>query len=522
VQGRYTSGNYFQKGKIMYSISWADRLWGKQAKWSYLPCAAVILLFTLLGSHEIWTQEHRWSDIVYGMFYSHDFLHPRLDGNDYYDKPLLSYWLIAGVAIIIGDLNTWAIRIPSALAGLLAIGSMYYLGTRLKDKRLGLLAGWMLLTTFYFIFWARTSSADMLNMAGSLFAVAWYFSKKHETNLFNYIVFFLILALTALCKGLVGPMVAILAIFPDMVVQHTWKKHVNLRVLIGIIPALVIYVLPFWASTHFSAQDYRENGLYEVYRENIMRYFHPFDHKDPIYTYFLYLPIYLLPWTFFFIPALISLKVRWNVLSKNSKWIIYSTALLFLFFTFSGSRRSYYVLPILPFAILLTADWILSGPAAIKRSQWAGRIAIISFILFFLNFGVLQPLYYSKNSVKHFTMALKTEAVKIKPWTVWKFVLLDAESKIPFYLHLPPDIKNNSVIGDRENQTKGTLLKAWPVLKNLPKDTIFITRKIYLPFLKNRLKHYRVIEIPPDFIQIIFQRVLKRDMNDAPIAFIPT
>src|SRR3990167_9494752 len=148
----------------------AEFLWGKKAKVSYLLFAAAIILLTLLGAREIWTQEHRWADIVSGMFYRHDFLRPYLGENDYYDKPLLSYWLIAAFSQL-GGLTTWALRLPSACAGLIAIWSIYQLGTLLKDKSFGLLSGWLLLSTFYFIFWARVSSADMLNLAGILLAL---------------------------------------------------------------------------------------------------------------------------------------------------------------------------------------------------------------------------------------------------------------------------------------------------------------------------------------------------------------
>ena len=130
----------------------SELLWGKSARFVWLFIAAVVLLLTCLGSREIWTQEHRWTDIVYAMLYHQDYLHPRLNGVDYYDKPLLSYWFIAGLAKLLGGLSTWNIRLPSALAGLLAVWSIYSLGTTLKDRRLGLLAGWMLLTNFYFIF----------------------------------------------------------------------------------------------------------------------------------------------------------------------------------------------------------------------------------------------------------------------------------------------------------------------------------------------------------------------------------
>ncbi|MCD6039490.1 MAG: arnT 1 [Gammaproteobacteria bacterium] len=501
----------------MRSTCLAELLWGKKARFSYLIFATLILLFGMLGSREIWTQEHRWADIVYTMFYHHDFLHPILDGHDYYDKPLLSYWLIAGFTTLCGKLTTGAMRLPSALAGLLAVSSIYWLGSHLKDKRLGLLAGWMLLTTFYFIFWARTSSADMLNMAGSLFAVAWYFAKKSKANLFDYTVFFLILALTALCKGLVGPVVAILVILPDVILQRSWKKHLQWRVVVAVLIALIIYILPFWASAHFSRENYGANGFYEVYRENMMRYFQPFDHKGPFYTYFIYLPIYLLPWTFFFIPALFYLKPRWSSLSSHAKWMVLSTLILFLFFTLSGSRRSYYVLPIVPFAILLTADWILSGRDLTKRFLWAGRVAALFFVLWVSNFIVVQPLYYSQASMEDFSADLQAIATQIKPASKWKFVLLDPESKVRFYLHLSPEIINESVVGNREEQTQTTLLKTWPILRHPPQDTILISRKMYLPLLKEILKGYVIVENKPGFIK----KVLKVSDENATVAFIP-
>ena len=158
----------------------ADFLWGDKAKLRYLLIGGALLLFLLLGAREIWTQEHRWADIVMAMFGRHDFFHPFLDGQSYYDKPLLSYWLIAFASQVLGGLTTWALRIPSALAGLVALWSIYRIGTQLKDKKLGMLSGWLLLTTFYFVFWARTSSADMLNLAGILLAIAWYFEKWNK------------------------------------------------------------------------------------------------------------------------------------------------------------------------------------------------------------------------------------------------------------------------------------------------------------------------------------------------------
>jgi len=236
----------------MNTKTWADKLWGHHTRFLYLLLAGIVLLFGFLGSREMWTQEHRWADIVTSMFFYQDFLHPVLNGREYYDKPLLSYWLIAGLSAITGQLNLWTLRIPSALAGLITVCCIYRIGVNLQGKRLGLLAGWMLLTTYYFAFWARVSNTDMLNLAGSLLAVAWYFEKRNYASFFNYMVFFLILAITALFKGLVGPVVALLAILPDIILQNSWKKHLNVRLILGGNPrnsfvcVAILGFNPFW------------------------------------------------------------------------------------------------------------------------------------------------------------------------------------------------------------------------------------------------------------------------------------
>ncbi len=496
----------------------ANIFWGENAQFRFLFIASVLILFTLLGAREIWTQEHRWADIVAGMFSRNDFFHPYLGDQTYYDKPLLSYWLMAMFAAISGELTTWALRLPSALAGLLAIFSIYRLGTQLKDKSFGLMCGWLLLTTFYFIFWARVSSADMLNLAGTLFAVTWYMEKREQPSFFNYAVFFLILAVTALCKGLVGAIVPLIAVFADIMLQGSWKKHLRWPLLLSVLPAGLVYVAPFIASSYVGGEGYSQNGLYLVYRENILRYFQPFDHKGPIYTYFLYLPIYLLPWAIFFIPAVFSLKSRWKNLSLSSRWIVWTLLLLFLFFTLSGSRRSYYVLPLVPFAILLTADWITSHRAFATLNRWSAKLVMGALIILFLLIDILPAWYYDQFGVQRFAALLKEETSKIKPWENWNIVLLDTETKLNFYLQLPPEIKHYGLPGGRDNQTTATLLKAWPVLNHRPDNAIFLSRKRYENALRLLLPNYRVIEITAAPWQISF---LEKQYKNAPIAFVP-
>lgn len=483
----------------------------------WLMLAAMVMIFAFLGARDIWTQEHRWADIVAGMFYRHDFLHPYLGQNDYYDKPLLSYWLIAVVAKITGELTTWSLRLPSAMAGLLAVWSIYWLGAHLKDRSFGILSGWLLLTTFYFLFWARTSSADMLNLGGTLFAIAWYMDKREQPSFYHYTVFFLAVVLTSLCKGLVGAIVPAIAVLVDVILRGSWRQYATLRLWTALIFPLVIYILPFWASSYFSDTHYKQNGLYLVYRENILRYFQPFDHQGPIYTYFVYLPIYTLPWAIFLLPALVSMRKRWNIMPLNTRWIAWTLLALFVFFTMSGSRRSYYVIPLIPFAILLVADWMQSTAKWFSGKQLTISIGVV-FLVMLLVVDVLPAWYYSKAGVGRFAQVLQTEAGKTKPWSSWQIVLLDAESKINFYLKLPPTTLNYQIKGStRDEQTLASLQKSWPIFGEKPLDTVYITRKQYVPLLLPYFSGYTMVELS-DLPRLPLMP--KREMNK-PVAFIP-
>lgn len=485
-------------------------MWGEKAKYRYLLAASCVLLFAWLGGREIWTQEHRWADIVAGMFQRQDFFHPYLGDAFYYDKPLLSYWLMAAIAKVTGSLSTWALRLPSALAGLLAVWSIYRLGTQLKNRQLGLLSGWMLLTTFYFLFWARTSSADMLNMAGSLFAVSWYMDKREQASFYDYAVFFLIVALTSLCKGLVGAVVPAIAVVTDMVLRQSWRRHISWKLMISMLPALIVYVAPFMISSMTSTSAYGENGLYLVYRENILRYFQPFDHQGPLYTYFIYLPVYTLPWAVFFIPAVASVFSRWRKMTLDSRWIVLTVGLLFAFFTFSGSRRSYYVLPMVPFALLMTADWLQSLSSIAKSCfKWCSSMVIVMFALLLVAVDYLPAWYNANHGVLRFANVLTqaAEAAHV-PLMDSNVVMLDAETKLNFYLHLSPTLKNYSLPAERDSVSSTLMEARWPILNQLnQRKAVIITRKQYIPLLIVYFPHHQIVTIPDFMLPFIHYRI---------------
>ncbi len=420
----------------------AAYLFGPTARSGRLLVAAALLLIVSLGARDLWTQEGRWGVITQEMVRSGDYLHPYNLDEEYYDKPLLSYWLQAGLSKVIGGVNEWALRLPSALAGLLAIGCTCRLGRILLGKPVGLLAGWVLLTSYYFVFWSRTASADVLNVAGTVAALTWFFERRDRPGFVLHSVFFAILAVTCLMKGLIGAVVPVLALIPFLLPRREWRAHLRPSLFLGAIPAAAIYLTPFLLSSASAGGEYRQSGLAMVIRENVDRFFRPFDHKGGVFTYFEYLPLYIAPWAAFLpfaawaiIDRRKDLAARWKRLEPGLRGMAWAFLIIFAFLTASGSRRSYYVLPLLPFAAILIAGWILSpGKRAAVRASLAAWLAAVTAALLFAWFGIVQPYHEGRGGLRAFAREARAVLELRAPLDRWDFILWKATPKTAFYM----------------------------------------------------------------------------------------
>lgn len=413
-------------------------LWGEKFSPWYLIFASLLVMFFLLGSRDLWTQESRWANICQQMIIKHDYFHPFLDSENYYDKPLLSYWMMIGLSYIFG-LGKWALRIPGVIAGLISIWACYKIGEKLSYKKTGIIAAWMLAGSFWFVLWSRVSCADMLNVGGIMFAAAWFIIRKDKLNFTTYIVFFLSLTITALCKGLVAPVVAGLILLPIILHDRQWKEYFKPSMWVAGIICTALYALPFIISSATNSEvSYQESGLHLVFRENILRYVRPFDHEDPIYTYFIYLPLYSVPWIIFTLAGLYSGIRYWKKIPFSSRFYILALALVFIFFTISGSRRSYYVLPMVPLAVLIAADWLKSNIDINKLVSRIFTILLVVSLVTTLVYQLIIAIAYSNGGDEKFAKDIAEFSTKIKPLNDWNMVYAglneDAPRGINFYL----------------------------------------------------------------------------------------
>ena len=200
---------------------------------------AVVLLFWALGERSLWAAEDRWAEITREMLLNGDFFHPTINGEPYFDKPLLTYWLIVLVSLVTGQLNEWEVRLPSAISGLIVLLATIHLGRRLWSPAVGRTAGWLLLTSYAFLFWARTGMADMENLAAVMLALAWYWERREQPNFLTFLVFYVTGFMGALTKGLTAVVIPVLVLLPEFLAGKRWKSLRETRLISWPSPWLV-------------------------------------------------------------------------------------------------------------------------------------------------------------------------------------------------------------------------------------------------------------------------------------------
>ena len=315
---------------------------------------AILILSANLGLPPLWGSEGRWALIARSMLRSGDFLSPVLGIHDYWDKPLLSYWQILPLSYINGDVSEFTARFPSVVWAVVMLLLTRDLAKRWYDEQTALVSVGVLATSYAFVFWGRNAQVEMTNAAMILLCL-WYFVKHKSDNRHTWVyVLSIMMALGANMKGPVLFVVPVFCILLLSIIRKEWLWIPPLRILAtaSLLSITVFLALPAAASIRYAKWE----PLHMVWRENVLRFFGLYDHKDPFYTYLVKIFYLAAPWSFILPAALFnSLKGARRHLSQIPEaLILFGT--IFIFFTLSGSRRPYYLLPILPFVAISVAN----------------------------------------------------------------------------------------------------------------------------------------------------------------------
>src|SRR3954471_22733893 len=105
-----------------------------------LLVASAILLFVDLGGSTIWdANEAFYVETPKQMVLTGDYVNPSFNGQPRFNKPVLSYWVVAGFYKVMG-VSVTAERVAIAFGALMLVGATFVIGRTLGGPNAGVIA----------------------------------------------------------------------------------------------------------------------------------------------------------------------------------------------------------------------------------------------------------------------------------------------------------------------------------------------------------------------------------------------
>ena len=381
-----------------------------------LAIASLVLLLGGLSVRSLWGPEGRWAAIVKEMISSGNWFVPTINGQLYFDKPLLSYWAMLPFALI-GGLNEAMLRVPGVIAGMATVFVAFLVGRRFFGSFSAFLSGALLLLSPMFLFWSRTISAEMMNTL-AVWIMIWAFFAARDTRKGSYV--FLIYIVAAVASFLKGPVAAAVGFFV-MVVTGLIETILNVRAkgpektalrsiflreffwifskpgFFGIAAGLVVFAILLFLPVIVTGSWV---SVQLMWRENVTRFFLPFDHEDPAYAYTWAILLFCAPWTFAMLGALWQWRLKWS--EPGARRVIEAAFAILLFYVLSGSRRGYYILPLIPALAIMTGEALKAWLESAKERFNAVGLSVAATIgLLALAGAAICYVYFGYDAYRH-------------------------------------------------------------------------------------------------------------------------
>ena len=331
----------------------------------------------------------------------HDFVTPTIDGIRFFDKPPLMYWAAAGSMRIFGA-HDWAARLPLALSMLALLLSVYALGIRLyrgvspegRADRGGLYAALALATAIGPYLYTRFYIPDIvialwMTLSVHLFLIAMDRVDEHRSALWPSVGFGAVMALDLLTKGLIGVIFPLGFVLLYLAISRRLRALRKLH-LLAVSAAFVAIAAPWHVLAALRNPAIAMpvgQGLparagwawFYLYNEHIARFLGrriPHDYgQTPVWLFWLYALIWILPWGAFLPGAIACLRRNLNRSARDREaalTVMLWALIVLVFFTFS-SRQEYYSLPALPALALMAGGLLASADATGERTDSAAR-----------------------------------------------------------------------------------------------------------------------------------------------------
>jgi 4-amino-4-deoxy-L-arabinose transferase-like glycosyltransferase len=457
--------------------------------WLLLAVAVLVVYFAGLTTPLLGPDEPRYAQVAREMFERGDWITPTLGGFHWFEKPALLYWLEITAYNLFG-VSEFAARLGSALFGLATIASLWILGKNIRrdatnneQRTTSTLANWLALiaaSTIGIIAFAHGASFDIIltfPITAALVSFFIYDSQKRSAWLFSFYFF---IGISLLAKGLVG------IVLPFAIVGFY-------HVLIWRFPTRALIVSFFWgslitiavASTWYLPM-YLRHGWEFIDQFFVQHHFQRYTsnkylHPQPFYFFFWVLPLMTVPWLPFFIASIWNLGRQMLTSSSvagtktetdHRSLILFAIAWMsvpLVFFSFSGSKLPGYILPAVPAAIILTAEYVDRFVRKSSSRAYAIQgVAAATFVLVLIAIFAFVPGFAKSDSVKELFAIADSKGYREAPVLMLHRISHNAEFYAPGRIVRDADGKPKLLFGPAEVWREIQIGGGRPVLVLVP------------------------------------------------------
>ncbi|MBU1970674.1 glycosyltransferase family 39 protein, partial [Patescibacteria group bacterium] len=332
-----------------------------------------LLFFNLGKNHLIPYDEAIYAKVSQNILNGHDWLTLTWAGDSpWFEKPPLYFWLSAFSMQLFPGSPELAVRLPSAIFGFLSVLLVYAFGKKLFGKTAGFIAGFCLLTTFHFLYYARLGMLDVTCSFFILLSLVLYYSAIKEVSLKKLILAGVAIGLAVLTKGVVGLIpLAIVGLYEafglvGQKISPATLMRPAAKVVILFLTAAVIFLPWHWAMYQLHGRAFLDTyfGYHVLNRATLETE----DKTGPIYWYIVVLKVSMRLWFGALIPAFVYVIFRVFRQQDDRRklgFILLWALGVFALFSWSKSKLVWYIMPIYPALALMVGyfyatvlDWL--------------------------------------------------------------------------------------------------------------------------------------------------------------------
>jgi len=287
----------------------------------------IFFFFPFLGAVHLFDwDEINFAEAAREMLVTKEYLRVNIDFLPFWEKPPLFIWLQA-ISMHIFGINEFAARFPNAIAGIITLCSLFYIGLRTKNKKQAWIWCLLYLGSWLPHFYFKTAIIDpIFNLFIFLAFYQIYLSSLKTKVLKNSVLSGLFLGLAVLTKGPVAILIAVLC----LIVYIVWQRGLN-----NISSKALIHISwsTFLVAGSWFLVDIIKHGFWftETFIEYQIRLFSTEDagHRGPFIYHFLVLLLGCFPASIFI------WKSKKDILPKNNShyftiwmWIMLGVTLI--------------------------------------------------------------------------------------------------------------------------------------------------------------------------------------------------